>query len=425
MAELKPVRIGNDVHLGVTLTDNSVKVDWSSLTIEQVYMYSDDQKAFGGKCTWGVNSTDPTILNVLFPASEQVYLGTYRVVARVKMKGNENTYDALAINVVSTTAEVTGVASSDETIAVGIEVTEVDTTILYEILRACQAATDSANSTDAEVKAAELLRVSAENARVAAEDARKAAETNRSDAETARSTAESERVAAENTRAANESARKTAEDNRSSAESDRQAAEIARANEENERNTSEDARKSAENTRNTDELARKSAENARNSAESDRKTAELARSSAESSRSTAETARASAETTRKSNETTRQSNEAARVTAEAGRQAELDAKADKTYVDGDKMDVTAHAITALQSQIEALQLKIAEITSGQVVIPALMTDRLTSVSDNMHISGSGAPTVPPDYLYQEYIDTVAKVVYMAYGNTAVSDWKLI
>lgn len=106
-------------------------------------------------------------------------------------------------------------------------------------------------------------------------------------------------------------------------------------------------------------------------------------------------------------------------------QAQLDAKADKTYVDGDKMDVTAHAITALQSQIEALQLKIAEITSGQVVIPALMTDRLTSVSDNMHISGSGAPTVPPDYLYQEYIDTVAKVVYMAYGNTAVSDWKLI
>ena len=100
-------------------------------------------------------------------------------------------------------------------------------------------------------------------------------------------------------------------------------------------------------------------------------------------------------------------------------------KADKTYVDGDKMDVTAHAITALQSQIEALQLKIAEITSGQVVIPALMTDRLTSVADNMHISGSGAPTVPPDYLYQEYIDTVAKVVYMAYGNTAVSDWKLI
>jgi hypothetical protein len=93
-------------------------------------------------------------------------------------------------------------------------------------------------------------------------------------------------------------------------------------------------------------------------------------------------------------------------------------------VDGDKMDVTAHAITALQSQIEALQLKIAEITSGQVVIPALMTDRLTSVSDNMHISGSGAPTVPPDYLYQEYIDTVAKVKYTAYGTTAVSDWKL-
>jgi hypothetical protein len=99
-------------------------------------------------------------------------------------------------------------------------------------------------------------------------------------------------------------------------------------------------------------------------------------------------------------------------------------KADRTYVDGDKMDVTAHAITALQSQIEALQLKIAEITSGQVVIPALMTDRLTSVSDNMHISGSGAPTVPPDYLYQEYIDTVAKVKYTAYGTTDVSDWKL-
>jgi hypothetical protein len=96
-----------------------------------------------------------------------------------------------------------------------------------------------------------------------------------------------------------------------------------------------------------------------------------------------------------------------------------------SYMDGDKMDVTAHAITALQSQIEALQLKIAEITSGQVVIPSLMTDRLTSVSDNMHISGSGAPTVPPDYLFQEYLDIVAKVTYKAYGTTAVSDWKLI
>ena len=76
-------RIESDVHLKVTLQDSGVSIAWDSVDIKQVCMYSVEQHAFAGHCSFTVSGEDNKILLVTYPASEQLYTGDYRIVARL------------------------------------------------------------------------------------------------------------------------------------------------------------------------------------------------------------------------------------------------------------------------------------------------------------------------------------------------------
>ena len=258
--------------------------------------------------------------------------------------------------------------------------------------------------TEADVEAAEALRVTAETLRVAAEEARATAEDLREDAEEDRVTAEQARETAEQTRTTNETdrrnyetarrtqetirnqhetAREQAEDDRADAEAQRVLDEQSRANAEASRVTAEQGRVSAESDRVTAEDNRASAESGRVSAENQRVTAEsgrataetqrasaeTARATAESNRSTAESDRVTAETSRASAETSRANAESARVTAENARvsaetaratefgtwESTIAAKADKTEVDDLKDAFAIVEDTVLPQTFEATE----------------------------------------------------------------------
>ena len=62
--------------------------------------------------------------------------------------------------------------------------------------------------------------------------------------------------------------------------------------------------------------------------------------------------------------------------------------------------------------------------SGDAVIPALQVRELgVWGSNNLILTGSGAPAKAPDRAGQLYIDTASGAVYKSTGNAAVSDWK--
>ena len=159
------------MHLKLTLKDNGVSIGWDTVEVKQVCMYSVDQQAFAGHCSFAVDGEDNLILNVVYPASEQLYLGPHRIVVRLDMDGDIATFDALAFTFKSYTDSSGSVVTEDD-VEVGIEVEEVDTTIMHEILAACQAATDAALEAEAAIESAEAARVEAENARVTAENLR-------------------------------------------------------------------------------------------------------------------------------------------------------------------------------------------------------------------------------------------------------------
>lgn len=181
--------------------------------------------------------------------------------------------------------------------------------------------------TDADIQAAEDLRVIAENARVQTEntrvsnedtrksneDTRIANEDARKEAEKERGKNEEERVSNENARISNEETRNTQETARQENETERKESETARKTSETARNSNEAARKSAEDTRKSNETERQSAEDVR-------KTNETERVTNEESRNTAESARQTNENVRQTNENLRQTNEGTRITQENARQ---------------------------------------------------------------------------------------------------------
>ena len=139
----------------VTLIDSGVSIDWSTVEIKQVFIYSDPQKAFGGRVL--INSVDGTELVCTFPASEQLFLGDNRVVVRIEYDGDTATYDAPAFCLVENTEDDTDGGNDTpeyEEVEIGIQVTGVSSSILNEILAACQDATDAANAAASDVSGA-------------------------------------------------------------------------------------------------------------------------------------------------------------------------------------------------------------------------------------------------------------------------------
>lgn len=138
-------RISSDFHLAVRLLDNGVAVDWSSLRIQQLFMIAESQDyAHDGDCAFGIDDDDTTLLHVEWPAEVQFYEGIHRLVVQCALAGDMKTYDKRVVNVVPLSDSDAVVYEDDET-EIEITVSEVNTSIMTEILRACQAATVAAN----------------------------------------------------------------------------------------------------------------------------------------------------------------------------------------------------------------------------------------------------------------------------------------
>lgn len=146
MNNLTKCRIGSNCRFKVSLKDSGVSVDWGNVTVRQVFMFSLAQKAFAGLCDFEVSELDSTVLNVTYRAESQMYMGDHRMVIQLKSHDTENTYDALAINIVPLTACVDDdVTIETEAVEIGIEITSIDSGIIGEILEACEVATKHAN----------------------------------------------------------------------------------------------------------------------------------------------------------------------------------------------------------------------------------------------------------------------------------------
>ena len=404
-------RIESDIHMVLSLKDNGVAIAWDSLEIMQVCMYSTAQKAFAGQCSHSVDPQDNHLLKVLYPANEQMYTGEHRVVVRVKLHGNENTYDALAFALVPYTGSEGSVTLED--VNIGINVEDVDTTIMKEILTACQAATDAALNTNKQLNANETTRQEQEAARGTAEKLRE-------EAEASRTNAESNRVFAEDTRTKNEKARSNSELERGKFEIQRKEAEKTRQDNESNRTTNESRRKTTESDRVLAENARVKNENSRTSAENARVEAENARVVEEKNRTDNETTRTNAERLRESAETNRVSAENARVEAEALRVVANQQR--------DKIDnrVIAQAIAQLLADVEALISQASE--GGQFHADSINSELLPLVAgEQFYQSGSGAPKEAPKVPFSEYWDRSSNKFYKAKGilSDSVSDWVLI
>lgn len=90
----------------------------------------------------------------------------------------------------------------------------------------------------------------------------------------------------------------------------------------------------------------------------------------------------------------------------------------------DTFAVLAASDCSLEARITALEQTLAAVLSGAAVIPKLQVRELgVWGSNNLILTGSGAPTKAPDRAGQFYIDTASGAVYKSTGNAAVADWK--
>ena len=124
--------------MAITLTDNGVAVDWSSVSELTVLMYFRDPAIFGGRCAVELDGTD---LHAFYSADKPQFLGLADVVVNCKYQGVEKTFDKAAVNFVDSTADASSVTDVDEEeLPVDIEVTDVDTSLLDGAIHAAIAA---------------------------------------------------------------------------------------------------------------------------------------------------------------------------------------------------------------------------------------------------------------------------------------------
>ena len=154
--ELRKIRRGTDISMKVSLTDSGIAVDWTTVEIKAVRVFSDAQKLTVADAAYEIDGDDTKILNVSYPGDGQCYLGTYRIVIDAVSDGKAVPFDLPAFELVATTMETTGGDPGPvEPIVVDIggEVVSVDTGIAGEIMQGAVDAAQSAN--DAAKKAEE------------------------------------------------------------------------------------------------------------------------------------------------------------------------------------------------------------------------------------------------------------------------------
>lgn len=97
---------------------------------------------------------------------------------------------------------------------------------------------------------------------------------------------------------------------------------------------------------------------------------------------------------------------------------------DQPSGDSNAFAVLAASDCSLEARVSTLERTLAAVLSGAAVIPRLQVRELgVWGSNNLILTGSGAPAKAPDRAGQLYIDTASGAVYKSTGNAAVSDWK--
>ena len=136
--QIPNIRLATNVPMTITLSDNGVRVNWSSVTELTVLLYFRDPAIFGGRCAVELDGTE---LRALYSADQPQFLGIADVVVNCKYQGMEKTFDKAAVNFVESTADASGVTSlEEEDLAIDITVEDVDTSLLDTAIHAAIAA---------------------------------------------------------------------------------------------------------------------------------------------------------------------------------------------------------------------------------------------------------------------------------------------
>ena len=102
---LKNTRIGTDQRFALSLSNAGAKVNMNDVEVLHLCMYSNDQRSNDGSIGYAVNSDDTTVLDLLWLAKSQSYLGSHSVHGTIRYAGAVASFDIPAVNVVSKTSE--------------------------------------------------------------------------------------------------------------------------------------------------------------------------------------------------------------------------------------------------------------------------------------------------------------------------------
>ena len=152
---LRKVRIGTDISMDLRMKDSGVAVDWSSVNIKGMQMYSDVQRCITGRIIPEIDLDDPQLLHVKFPGTQQCYLGSHRVVCIVNYAGSDYSFDVPAFTLVDRSATIgtdsgTAGLSDDSPIGLLVELESISTSFLQGMVDECIKATEEARKTAAD-----------------------------------------------------------------------------------------------------------------------------------------------------------------------------------------------------------------------------------------------------------------------------------
>ena len=102
---MKNVRINTDQRFNLSLKAGGASIDMTSIDVLSLYMYCDPQKARDGAIKHSVSTSDTKVLEMIWPADVQRYLGSHSVHGTIRYAGAVASFDIPAVNVVSLTSE--------------------------------------------------------------------------------------------------------------------------------------------------------------------------------------------------------------------------------------------------------------------------------------------------------------------------------
>ena len=102
---LKNTRIGTDQRFALSLSNAGAKVNMNDVEVLHLCMYSDDQRSNDGSIGIDCIADDATVLDLLWLAKSQSYLGEHSVHGTIRYAGAVASFDVPAVNVVSRTSE--------------------------------------------------------------------------------------------------------------------------------------------------------------------------------------------------------------------------------------------------------------------------------------------------------------------------------